>query len=117
MKSTGVSARYRHWLSSNTRSLLGRPARPGRQSDAYGPALRIAVSRFLSGEGRDHVVGVGFLSESGLQPLEAGLVESGGTAYYFPKRESPKWSDDFSGLFTWNRPNAKLGGDGLGSSP
>ena len=57
------------------------------------------------------------LAASGLQPLEAGLVESGGTAYYFPKRESPKWSDDFSGLFTWNRPNAQLGGDGLGSSP
>ncbi|ODV02722.1 MAG: hypothetical protein ABT20_14935 [Rubrivivax sp. SCN 70-15] len=80
-------------------------------------ALRIAVSRFLSGEGRDHVVGVGFLSESGLQPLEAGLVESGGTAYYFPKRESPKWSEDFSGLFAWNHPNAQLGADGLGRSP
>jgi hypothetical protein len=80
-------------------------------------ALRIAVSRFLSGEGRDHVVGVGFLSESGLQPLEAGLVESGGTAYYFPKRESPEWSEDFSGLFTWNHPNAQLGADGLGRSP
>ena len=71
-------------------------------------ALRIAVSRFLSGEGRDHIVGVGFLSESGLQPMEAGLVESGGTAYYFPKRESPKWSDDFNGLFTWNRPHAQI---------
>lgn len=74
-------------------------------------ALRIAVSRFLSGEGRGHVVGVGFLSESGLQPLEAGLVESGGTAYYFPKRESPMWSDDFSGLFTWNRPHAQIGAE------
>jgi hypothetical protein len=80
-------------------------------------ALRIAVSRFLSGEGRDHVVGVGFLSESGLQLLEAGLVGLAGTAYYFPKRESPKWSEDFSGLFTWNHPNAQLGADGLGRSP
>lgn len=80
-------------------------------------ALRIAVSRFLSGEGRDHVVGVGFLSESGLQPLGVGLVESGGTAYYFPKRESPKWSDDFGGLFTWNHPHSEIGADDLGSSP
>lgn len=79
-------------------------------------ALRIAVSRFLSGEGRDHVVGVGFLSESGLQPLEAGLVESGGTGYYFPKRESPQWSDDFSGLFTWNSPRSQIGADDFGSS-
>jgi hypothetical protein len=79
-------------------------------------ALRIAVSRFLSGEGRDHVVGVGFLSESGLEPLETGLVESGGTAYYFPKRESPKWSDDFSGLFTWNRPHAQIEAEVSGGS-
>lgn len=79
--------------------------------------LRIAISRFLSGEGRDHVVGVAFLSESGLQPLEAGLVESGGAAYYFPKRESPKWSDDFSDLFAWIHPNAQIESHGLGSSP
>ena len=69
-------------------------------------ALRLAVSRFLASTGRDHVVGVGFLSESGLMPVQAGLVESGGTAYYFPKRESPHWSEDFSGLFRWMPPSA-----------
>lgn len=73
-------------------------------------ALRVAVSRFLDGEGRDHVVGVGFLSESGLQPLEDGIVTSGGTAYYFPKRESLEWSEDFSGLFSWLPPGAHSGG-------
>ncbi len=66
-------------------------------------ALRVAVSHFLSSHDRDHVVGVGFVSESALSPVRAGLVESGGTAYYFPKRESPYWSEDFSGLFTWSR--------------
>ena len=62
----------------------------------HATALRIGVSNFLGGTGRDHVIGVGFLSESGLSPAHDGLVESGGTAYYFPKRESPFWSESFS---------------------
>jgi hypothetical protein len=64
-------------------------------------ALRIAVSKFLSSNSRDHIVGIGFVSESGLHPVSDGLLESGGTAYYFPKRESPHWSEDYSGLFNW----------------
>ena len=52
------------------------------------------------------MVGVGFLSESALVPVQEGLVESGGTAYYFPKRESSLWSEDFSGLFQWMPPPA-----------
>lgn len=71
-------------------------------------ALRMAVSRFLSSSDRDHVVGVGFLSEGAIQPLEHGLVESSGTTYYFPKRESPMWSEDFAGLFSW-LPDARSG--------
>lgn len=71
-------------------------------------ALRMAVSQFLGGSDRDHVVGVGFLSEGALQPLEHGLLESSGTAYYFPKRESPMWAEDFAGLFSW-LPNARSG--------
>lgn len=65
-------------------------------------ALRLAVSRFLGGAGRDHIAGVGFISEGALQAQESGVVETAGTAYYFPKRESPNWSEDFSGLFTWS---------------
>jgi len=65
-------------------------------------ALRVAASRFLSSDTRNHVVGVGFLSRSALHPLESGLVESGGTAYYFPKRESSLWCDGFSGMFAWS---------------
>ncbi len=75
----------------------------GQDDDATQPAtaLRLGVSKFLGGAGRDQVIGVGFLSEGGLTPLQHGLVDSGGVAYYFPKRESPFWSESFSGLFTW----------------
>ena len=62
-------------------------------------ALRRHVSDFLSGQGRDHVVGVGFISKTGLQPAHAGHVTSGGSAYVFPKKESPFWHADFAGLF------------------
>lgn len=62
-------------------------------------ALRWHVSDFLSGQSRDHVVGVGFISKSGLQPESAGSIASGGSAYVFPKKESPFWNDDFAGLF------------------
>jgi hypothetical protein len=64
-------------------------------------ALRMAVSQFLSSNTRDHVIGVGFVSRSALLPVKNGLIESGGTAYYFPKRESAFWSDGFSGMFEW----------------
>ncbi len=63
-------------------------------------SLGIAVSKFLSGEGREHVVGVGFLSRSGIMPAQDGNVDSGGTAYYFPKPESPFWDNSFSGMFS-----------------
>lgn len=63
-------------------------------------ALRVAVSKFLANQDRDHVVGVGFLSSSELAPKLHGEVESGGTAYIFPKHESSFWHQDFSGLFS-----------------
>lgn len=63
-------------------------------------ALAIRVSRFLSSDNRDNIVGVGFLSRGALRPVTDSIMDSGGTAYYFPKRESPFWHDDFSGLFT-----------------
>lgn len=63
-------------------------------------ALRVAVSNFLANQDRDHVVGVGFLSSSELVPKLHGEVESGGTAYIFPKHESSFWHQDFSGLFS-----------------
>lgn len=62
-------------------------------------ALRRHVSNFLSGQNRDHVVGVSFISKSGFQPDDASNVSSDGSAYTFPKKESPFWDDDFAGLF------------------
>lgn len=67
--------------------------------EAVPTALRMHASRFLGSTGRDHIVGAVFLSSSALRPAVADTVDSGGTAYNFPKRESPFWSDDFSGLF------------------
>lgn len=62
-------------------------------------ALRVRVSEFLASHGRDHVIGVGFISKGGLRPAAGGVTDSGGSAYVFPKRESPFWHDDFAGLF------------------
>jgi len=61
-------------------------------------ALQQHVSDFLSSQNRDHVVGVGFLSKTRLQD-NASYVSSDGSAYMFPKKESPFWDDDFAGLF------------------
>ncbi len=63
-------------------------------------ALRVRVSDFLASQSRDHVVGVGFISRMGLRPATSGVTDSGGSAYIFPKRESPFWHSDFSGLFS-----------------
>jgi len=62
-------------------------------------ALRVKVSDFLASQGRDHVVGVGFISKGALRPASGGVTDSGGSAYVFPKQESPFWHSDFSGLF------------------
>lgn len=62
-------------------------------------ALRRYGSKFLASENRDQVVGVTFLSSSSLRPAVSDTLDSGGTAYFFPKRESPFWAEAFSGLF------------------
>jgi hypothetical protein len=77
-------------------------AQQDRDADQMPTALSIRVSRFLSSHHRNHVVGVGFLSSSALRPIARDLVDSGGTAYYFPKRQSPFWHDDLGGLFDWS---------------
>ena len=65
-------------------------------------ALHYAVSKYLASDERDHIVGIGFMSDSGLRTHDSNVIELGGSAYYFPKRESPYWSEDFSGLFSWS---------------
>ncbi|MCP5268993.1 MAG: hypothetical protein H6943_08140 [Zoogloeaceae bacterium] len=64
-------------------------------------ALAIGVSRFLSSKSRDHVVGVGFLSRSSLRPMTPGVMDSGGAAYYFARRDSSMCHEDFDHLFSW----------------
>lgn len=63
-------------------------------------AIRVATSKFLASPDRDHVVGVGFLSGSALTPKQHGVIDSGGTAYHFPKHDSSFWHRDFSALFS-----------------
>lgn len=62
-------------------------------------ALRLYASQFLASEGRDHIVGIVFLSSNALRPVHNHVVDSGGSAYVFPRRNSAYWSEDFSGLF------------------
>jgi hypothetical protein len=62
--------------------------------------LQLATSKFLAKQNRDNLVGIGFVSSSSLIPVSDGVQESGGTAYYFPKKESPFWHADFSGMFS-----------------
>ncbi|MFZ3286395.1 MAG: hypothetical protein WA191_06055 [Telluria sp.] len=61
--------------------------------------LRVHASKFLGGQNRDHVVGVGFLTASDFSRERNGIIDSAGAAYYFGRRESPFWSDDYSGMF------------------
>lgn len=63
--------------------------------------LHYGVSKFLNSADREHIVGVGFLSDAQLVQESAGIVSADGTAYYFPKRDSSLWSNDYSGLFGW----------------
>lgn len=63
-------------------------------------ALRMKVSDFLASQSRDHVVGVGFISKGALHPASGDTIDSGGSAYIFPKQESLYWHSDFAGLFS-----------------
>jgi hypothetical protein len=58
--------------------------------------LAWGASAFLERSEFPHVVGVGFLSEPDYS-TEQSLAR--GIAYWIPKRTSPMWHDDFSGLF------------------
>jgi hypothetical protein len=61
--------------------------------------LRKAASSFLDSDERQHLVGVAFLSHSELEPGSEGNVSSGGTTYFFPRKEGPMWAAEFSEIF------------------
>lgn len=63
-------------------------------------ALRKEVSKFLAGEARDHVVGVGFFSRAALIPQRDGSIDTVGAAYWFAKEESSFWHADFANIFS-----------------
>lgn len=63
-------------------------------------SLRRWASDFLSNcTDRDHMVGIGFLSRGAMTRPSSNVITSSGTAYVFPRRDSGKWDDAFSGLF------------------
>ncbi len=62
--------------------------------------LDLKCSEFFSSHSRDHVVGVGFFSNSNIFHGNENYVDSGGSSYFIPNRKSNFWSEDFSGLFS-----------------
>lgn len=63
-------------------------------------ALRWHASEFLASPSRDHLVGVCFISAGSLRPASVpGVVDSGGSAYNFPKPDGKFWSEEFRGLY------------------
>lgn len=74
-------------------------ARLDQDPGAHPTALRVRASDFLDSASRDYLVGVTFISASGLRPIQAGLVDSGGIAYHFPKPNSRFWTEAFRGMF------------------
>lgn len=86
-------------LDGITPDQLVETAEQDRDSSQPPTALRVAVSEFLRDTSKDHLVGVGFVSRESLIPSADGQVSSGGTAYYFPRKESPLWHANFGGLF------------------
>ena len=79
-------------------------AQQDRDANQQPTALPLKVSRFLSANNRDYIPAVGFLSRGALRPVTDGVVDSFGTLYFLPKRESSFWHADLSGLFEWRNP-------------
>jgi hypothetical protein len=62
-------------------------------------AARIAASRFLAGPSREHVVGIGFLSQGELTRLDDGGLTGSGITYHFNNETSPFWGPEFAEIF------------------
>ncbi|HVX05242.1 MAG TPA: hypothetical protein VHA71_09000 [Rhodanobacteraceae bacterium] len=64
-------------------------------------AIRIEVSRFLKSDARNHLIGVTFFGGSSIAPEERGVTSTGGISYFFARRDSPFWHEDFDRMFNF----------------
>jgi hypothetical protein len=62
--------------------------------------LQLVANRLLSSSDRDHVIGLAFFSTDQFRSIASDIQGSGGSTYFFLKRESTYWEEAFNGIFS-----------------